>query len=144
MQLTLYSFSGDPRELNKALNTIRTVNIITITDETNILAPSIVIGTVPFNFNYAYIPAFNRYYYVDDIVVENAERITLRLRVDVLMSHRNAINNTDVIAERSTSSIDPAIDDPVITAQEKITSYVRSMGNSPFNTYTYLLSVGGQ
>ena len=144
MNMTLYSYSGDPRQLNKPLTSIATVTIIAITDSTNILSPSIIIGTRSFNFNYAYIPTFNRYYYVDDIVVNNGERITLKLRVDVLMSHRAAINASTVIAERSSSRINPYLEDHVVACKEDITSYVRNMGNSPFNTYTYLLSVGGQ
>ena len=67
MQMTLYNYAGDVRKLNKYLTTIATVNIITITDDTNILAPTVIISARAFNFNYAYIPAFNRYYFVENV-----------------------------------------------------------------------------
>lgn len=41
--------------------------------------------------NYAYIPAWNRYYWLDNITFLDAERVELTLSVDVLASYRTAI-----------------------------------------------------
>lgn len=146
MNMTLYNYSGDERQLNKYLATIATVDIISITDSTNILSPSIIIGTRAFNFNYVYIPAFSRYYYVRNIDVLNAERIRVNLRVDVLMSHRSAINSSQVLADRSSSNSNPYIIDRAVQSSDKAQIYIRSNGTTPFTpgTGSYILTVGGK
>lgn len=144
MNMTLFNYAGDVRKLNKYLNTIATVNIITITDETNILAPTVIIGRRAFNFNYAYIPAFNRYYFVENVDIMRGERIAVHLRVDVLMSHKTAILQSNVIADRSASNSDPYIVDNKVGSRDKANTYVRNVAHSPFNTKTFVLSTGGK
>lgn len=143
MNVILYQYNGDPRVLNKYLTKIATVDIIAITNDTDILTPSIIIGTRAFNFNYVYIPNFNRYYYVNDIKLMSGERIQIDLGVDVLMSHKAAIYNTRVIANRSASNSDPYIIDDKIGSRDKAQIYIRNVGGSPFNTKSYVLTVGG-
>ena len=128
MNMNLYSYSGDPRRLNKYLNSVATVNIIAITDDTDILNPAIIINTRAFNFNYVYIPAFNRYYFVNF----------------VLMSHKSSILSSTVLANRSSSNNNPYLKDDKIPCKDKATTFIRNMGNTPFNTTTYVLSVGGK
>lgn len=145
MQMTLYNYSGDRRRINKFITTIASVNIIAITNDTNILSPSIIIGTRAFNFNYVYIPNFNRYYYVDDFKLLGGERISLELSCDVLMSHKNAILSSPCIAERSSSNNDPYLRDNKVATKDEPSIYVRNMGTpSPFNTTTYVLQVAGR
>lgn len=143
MNMILYQYNGDPRVLNKYLTQIATVDIIAITNDTDILAPSIIISTRAFNFNYVYIPNFNRYYYVNDIKLMSSERVQLNLAVDVLMSHKSAIYNTRVIADRSASNSDPYIIDDKVGSRDKSQVYIRNVGNTPFNTKSYVLTVGG-
>lgn len=51
--------------------------------------------------NYARIPRFDRYYFITDIRIMNAELIEIDLKVDVLMSHlRKSISNTPLFASR--------------------------------------------
>lgn len=144
LQMTLYNFTGDRRQLNKYLATIATVNILSITDDTTILHPQIIIDTRAFNFNYAYIPAMGRYYYVDNIELLPGERIALRLSVDVLMSHRGAINSSQVVADRSSSNSDPYIKDNTVLSKDSAAVYVRNMGTTPFNTTSYVIQVAGR
>ena len=144
MNMNLYSYSGDPRRLNKYLNSVATVNIIAITDDTDILNPAIIINTRAFNFNYVYIPAFNRYYFVNNIDLLGGERIKVSCRVDVLMSHKSSILSSTVLANRSSSNNNPYLKDDKIPCKDKATTFIRNMGNTPFNTTTYVLSVGGK
>lgn len=144
MQMILYNYTGDPRRINKFLSQVDTVNIIAITDNTDILTPSIMIGTRAFNFNYVYIPQFNRYYYVTNIELINAQRIGINLKVDVLMSHKNAILSSMVMAERSTSNGNPYIRDNTIPTKDDVKIYTQSPGNTPFNTTSYVLQISGR
>lgn len=144
MNVVLYNYSGDRRKINKYLATIATVTILAITDDTNILHPTIVIDTRAFNFNYVYIANFGRYYYVDNIKLMGGERIALQLSVDVLMSHKSAILSSQVIADRSSSNNDPYLKDNKIATRDEARIYTRKMGASPFTTTSYVLQVAGR
>lgn len=144
MNITLYNFGGDRRTLDKFLTLIANVPLIAITDSTSILKPSILIETRSFNFNYVYIPAFNRYYYVDNIELVNGGRIRINLSVDVLMSHKTSINNSIVIAERSASNSDPDLPDTAINYKDNAEVKIYEHGTSPFNTNTYILNICGR
>ena len=145
MNVTLYNYTGDRRQLSKYLGTaIASVTILAITDTTNIIRPTIIIDTRAFNFNYVYIPDFGRYYYVDNIQLLNGQRIALQLSCDVLMSHAEKIRSSQCIADRSTSDVNPYLVDRTIPSRDDAKVYVRKMGSSPFTTTSYVLQVAGR
>ena len=145
MNVTLYNYSGDRRQLSKYLGTaIATVTILAITDTTNIIRPTIIIDTRAFNFNYVYIPDFGRYYYVDNIQLLNGQRIALQLSCDVLMSHANTIRSSQCIADRSSSHVNVHLVDRTIPSRDDARIYVRKMAATPFTTTTYVLQVAGR
>ena len=53
------------------------------------------------DFNYCYIPKFDRYYYIESRESMNATTWRLQCRVDVLMSFKNEIKKLKAIVERS-------------------------------------------
>lgn len=50
--------------------------------------------------NYAYIPEFNRYYFIQDRTLSPGSKIELQLKVDVLMTYWADIRNLEIILER--------------------------------------------
>ena len=81
---------------------------------TGILSPTIEIemdlSNDPSLFNYAYIPAFERYYFVEEWVFE--KRLwTARLSVDPLATYRSFIGNTDLYVLRAAAEYDGSIID---------------------------------
>ena len=54
-------------------------------------------------YNYAYIPSWTRYYFVDDIVVVADKLAELHLRVDVLATYRGTIGNSTQYVSRSSA-----------------------------------------
>ena len=144
MTMDLYSYTGDRRQLNKYITSIASVTILSITDTTNILRPTIIINTRAFNFNYVYIADFGRYYYVDNIQLLAGERIALQLSCDVLMSHAAAIRSSQCIADRSSSHVNAHLVDRTIPSRDDARVYVRKMAATPFTTTTYVLQVAGR
>ena len=145
MNVTLYNYSGDRRQLSKYLGTaIASVTILAITDTTNIIRPTIIIDTRSFNFNYVYIPDFGRYYYVDNIQLLNGQRIALQLSCDVLMSHADKIRSSQCIADRSSSHVNVHLVDRTIPSRDDARIYVRKMAATPFTTTSYVLQVAGR
>ena len=76
-------------------------------DVTSMLSFDIIVeyGQVP-TFNYAYIPSFNRYYFIDDIVSVNNNMWELLMSVDVLMTYKTAIKALPAFIDRSESNYD--------------------------------------
>ena len=73
---------------------------------------SLDIGLVnnPSNLNYAYIPEFKRYYFVDEWYFDN-RLWTAQLSVDVLATYKNQIGNSTLYVERASGSYDGNIID---------------------------------
>lgn len=71
-------------------------------EESNIHNPVIMIyAPSVIGFNYAYIPDFYRYYYVNDITSVRAGLWRLTLICDVLMSFKSAILNSYAIIDHT-------------------------------------------
>lgn len=53
------------------------------------------------HFNYVYIPEFNRYYFIDDYVIDVNNIYILKLSIDVLMSYKQGILGTSAFITRT-------------------------------------------
>ena len=74
----------------------------TLKEGCSIINPVLIFDrtVVGHTYNYVYIPDFSRYYFVDDIVYENA-RITYYCSVDVLATYKTTIGNSSQYVLRS-------------------------------------------
>lgn len=109
MVITLYNYNGKRNAINKTPQ--NGVNVDgTIKDATNVITPQIRIRTKQnlqnvSAFNYVYIAALNRYYFVDNCEIISGDIFILSLRVDVLKSYENAIlASTATITERANAN----------------------------------------
>lgn len=64
---------------------------------------NIGLTTPPSNYNYCYIPSFNRYYWIEDWINNGALWIA-QLQVDVLASYKHVIGDSDLYILRSAST----------------------------------------
>lgn len=113
MQILLYNWAGDPRVIDKPLTAEPNLTLTgTLREECRIEAPSILIQADPRGQNYAYIPEFNRYYFIEDITAERNAAFRLDLRVDVLKSFASRILALNVHGIRSSVLQTPYIPDP--------------------------------
>lgn len=80
----------------------------------------------PASYNYAYIPEFNRYYWIEEWT-NNHPLWIARLSVDVLASYKTVIGNTDMYVLRASASYDGNIID---------TLYPTKITNSKSVTYS--------
>ena len=136
MNITLYTTTDDMRTVNKTLSVVKSVTA-TPTEPMNVLAPTLIINydNSVLSANYVYIPALNRYYYIDNLDLLKGNRILLSCRVDVLKTYANDIRNCNCICARSESIGTPTqIPDknlPIDPNREDIVSIVFS--NDPLN-----------
>ena len=91
MLLKLYNTNSETNRINKVL-TDETEFDVRLKDKSSVVNPVLVLKSETYiNFNYAYIPKFQRYYFVDDISVFPNKIYLLTLRCDVLTSFKDDI-----------------------------------------------------
>ena len=119
MTITLYQMTCEKNRIDKSgYITPQALIQGTLKTSTSILTPSIDINLPEFlQFNYAYIPSFERYYFLVDMVSVKNDLWNIRLRVDVLFSYEDEILNNNGLLERCEDSIyfnDYIVDNRVI------------------------------
>lgn len=150
MNLNLYTTTSDPRAVNKTINSIASGIPIKPTSDVALLSPNIIINfsAAYLSANYAYIPQFGRYYFINNAVVKIGSEIVLSMKVDPLMSFANQIRGCQATVIRSESIGKPTmIPDnklPILPNVKQLTSIVlqnNSLTNSA--AYSYVLTVIG-
>lgn len=102
MDIILYYTISPYNKLEKDLT-----DAITLTgslkNESSIVTPTILIQSDAdiIQQNYAYIAAFERYYFITDFISVRNNIFELHLKSDVLMSFKNGIKHSTAIIERS-------------------------------------------
>lgn len=114
--VTLYSNSSDRKVVNKNLEEIYSVKC-RLKEPCSILRPIVTltrtsVGKRWASANYAYIPAFNRYYFIDNITLLNGGLMQIEMSVDVLQTYAEQIlgSQQEVVRAQSLNSkmyIDP-------------------------------------
>lgn len=92
-------------------------------------------------YNYAYIPAFQRYYFINDVDIIN-KTMQLSLHIDVLMTYKNDILNSTGLVIRSAVG-DSYIPDRLVLQTKKITRQCQQIGNSFNKKDGFVLQLGG-
>ena len=92
MDILLYNNHSEKNELNKNISDEGLFQG-TLRQETSVTAPEVLIESTSFisSYNYAYIPDFDRYYYIIDVSVVRQSLWRVALKCDVLMSFRDSI-----------------------------------------------------
>ena len=91
MLLKLYNTDSETNRISKVL-TDETEFDVRLKDKSSVVNPVLLLKSETYiNFNYAYIPKFQRYYFVDDISVYPNKMYILTLRCDVLTSFKDDI-----------------------------------------------------
>lgn len=101
--INLYKNSAEPNRVDKT-NYLEQIGTLygAFRDETSITNPIITIQqTEAPQFNYVYIPIFNRYYYVTDITSIRYGLWEISLSVDVLMTYKDAIKSCYAFVDRN-------------------------------------------
>ena len=146
MQVVLYNNSEPNIKVNKTLgNPVATItNVKTLEGVSSIDKPILKVKNLPVyhTANYAYIAAYNSYYFIEDRGEEQGGFLLLYLSVDVLMTDRVGINNSTghIIRSSQGSKWTP---DPMCIIGDKSTWNHETIGD--FATYGswYVIVKGG-
>lgn len=141
MELILYHTDDNPMVINKKLSQVRTVNVIlrSTLDEKSpalLLHDDTIAGA-----NYCYIPAFNRYYFIDQVVRFNAHLVKVILNTDLLMTYKDELLSKEVLI---TATSKPSYLSSGLPTTEQIeTDRYTSDFTLPDGTTTILTTIGG-
>lgn len=99
MEIRLYHNTSANNKIDKSLHSEAIYNG-NLRDDSKVINPEIMIESANLtNFNYAYIPSFHRYYYIDEIVSYRSNLWIVKLKVDVLMSFASDIKGLTCVIE---------------------------------------------
>lgn len=144
MTITLYRNISEYNAVNKSINELTTLTG-TLREESSIIDPVITISDIDNyvgSMNYAYIPEFNRYYFITNIesVRNNLWRVSFH--VDVLYTYRSQIKSNSAIIERNENEYDLKLNDGLFRTQQnpRIAQFPFPSG---FDTWNFVLAIAG-
>lgn len=133
MTITLYQNSSDERVIDKVLSNNLQYENVQIVEPSNVMTPrlKLSVGTnVLTTYNYIYIDTFERYYYIEDMTMENGF-VYLNCRVDVLKSFSDDIKNCRCVTNRQENKYNLYLNDEKFSALQYQTQQILRF-ESPF------------
>lgn len=100
MVIDLYINTSENNRVNKVLSS-KFEMTGTLRGETNVVNPEILIEHAnPTGYNYAFIPEFNRYYFINEFTSVRNGLWRVRLAVDVLETYKTQIKQMPAIIDK--------------------------------------------
>ena len=145
MNIKLFYNSSDNRCIKKTLQGEFNVTG-NLRDEASIISPVIVIQSeTPIRFNYAYIPDFKRYYYINNVESVRTGIWRVYMEVDPLMSFKTDILALKVVANKQSliTNGDEYIDDGSLVTDNLIFKNVYKFAHGFNDNGEYILITAG-
>lgn len=145
MDLRLYYTSDENNKINKRLSNALLLTG-TMRNDSSIISPVIMVEGSSFNsYNYAYIPQFDRYYFIKEITNYRNNLWILTLEVDVLMSFKSSILNMHCIfIETETTGADRYLSDTRVWVNKvKDKTDILTFPNGLLESGEYILITAG-
>lgn len=145
MIIKLYNNLSDKIVVDKNITQLGSDLSGTLRDDCSIIDPVIavesVVGSNIAKCNYAYIPEFARYYYINNIVCRG-KLFELHMHVDVLMSYRGDIRSNNAVISRQEQHYNLYLQDGVFKEQSN-PHYQIMKFPSGFSSFNFILAVSG-
>lgn len=143
MNIILYINNSEKNKINKSLTVVDTLTG-SLKESSSITNPVILIEYAdPTAFNYVYIDAFNRYYFVNDVVVERNDLLRISLTVDVLESFSAAILSQNVIVDKNTINFEKYLPDENLITLVKTKTDIVNFPNGLLESGEFILITAG-
>ena len=119
MDIYLYNTADDDNVLNKTLKDELLIPNVKLKSPVNINNPVLTLSSKIVyddgygggwtyetkDYNYAYIPAFERYYFIENVTLQSNNINVLTLKVDVLKTYEEEILNSYLYVEKEINHI---------------------------------------
>lgn len=153
LEIVLYNNFSDNRTVNKDIRQVLTGSIY-LYEDSSIVNPVVRLdydSTIVPAVNYAYVPAWNRYYYITDISALIGGGMRIAMSCDVLMTYKGSILNSVQTVIRNegigkpTMIADPTL--PILPNKDvAVIAFEGGSFNLPEagdNTWNFVLNVSG-
>ena len=142
--LNLYRNNSEKIALDKSLTLIAYYNGV-LKAETSIITPTILVECDLNDValaNYAYIPTFQRYYFITNITSVRKSLVQFDMHCDVLASFKTQIRNNEAVIKRQESQYNLYTDDKQMRYYAKPRVTVKEFPHG-FTGFTPVLSMSG-
>lgn len=142
MNIQIGRTNSEPNRLDKVFTVVKNIQG-NLNHDSNVINPTIVFeyDEALVGCNYAYIPAWNRYYYITDIRIIN-QTIMIAFHVDVLKTYSSNIKGSVAHITRSSKG-NKYIPDPLATQTENRSWQFRSLGTGLQAGVHYIITKAG-
>ena len=109
MTIDFYKVNDVKNKINKTLGVPYTINNVFFkSGNVDIVNPFLRLSRDMTQYNYCFIRELNRFYFIDDVVIENNGIKNYKLTIDVLMSYKNEImnNKTHIVESENVLNVD--------------------------------------
>lgn len=109
MTIDFYKVNDVKNKINKTLDVPYTIsNVFFKSGNVDIVNPFLRLSRDITQYNYCFIRELNRFYFIDDVVIENNGIKNYKLTIDVLMSYKNEImnNKTHIVESENVLNVD--------------------------------------
>lgn len=145
MEVILYKNSSENNVIGKSLVQIKSVEC-NLKNDVSVVNPTFVLSYTDsiLDSNYCFIPKFNRYYFIDEIIPITGDRSIIRCKVDVLESFKDDIKSLTAIINKQETISDKFIDDGswIVENKDFLQSYNFSNGFNDSGEFI-LITAGG-
>lgn len=146
MEIKLYKNLSENNVIGKTLTQIKSVEA-NLKNDVSVINPTLVLNytTNILDSNYCFIPKFNRYYFIDEIVPITGDRCIIKCRVDVLESFKEDIKSLTVILDKSQSiyKSNKYLDDGSFVVENKDFNTIHNFPNGFNDEGTFILICAG-
>lgn len=137
MEITLYEYNDKNIRVNKSVEYMGTVEVLTnctIRNPISVLNPIIYLEfdktITDISYNYCYLPCNNRYYFISDKIRLSNKMWELHLTVDVLNTYKDKIKNTKALIARNENTFNPMVVDTICPLTQEKEIYAHSLSNN--------------
>ena len=153
MEIYLYSSSADNRLLDKSkkLTLLKKFEGVNLKENTSVVNPTFLFSFLGQDnirkANYLYVPAFGRYYFINNIVEKTGRVFEIACHVDVLHTYKGNIKQLTALILRQENIYHPYIEDNKLLVRndrffdKKI---IGKVGNGTDNYYITVNNGGGE
>ena len=146
MEIKLYKNLSENNVIGKTLTQIKSVEA-NLKNDVSVINPTFILYYTDniLQSNYCFIPKFNRYYFIDEIIPITGDRCIVKCRVDVLESFKEEIKSLTVILDKSQSiyKSNKYLDDGSFVVENKDFNTIHNFPNGFNDEGTFILICAG-
>ena len=146
MEIKLYKNLSENNVIGKTITQIKSVEA-NLKNDVSVINPTFILYYTDniLQSNYCFIPKFNRYYFIDEIVPITGDRCIVKCRVDVLESFKDDIKSLTVILDKAQSiyKSNKYLDDGSFIVENKDFNTIYNFPNGFNDEGTFILICAG-